>query len=260
MPGFPARSLLLAVALTACGPVPMPEGGFRAAPDLLDEMSRLRGRVRTLRAAGRVDHFGEEHRVQGRAFVFLELPCRLRIDVVSPFGSALSVLTVDGDEFSLADHRSQRFFVGPADPCNIARLVQVPLPPEEAVRMLIGDVPVIPGGQEIRWLREGRYRVTVRDGPREQTLDVDPDSGTLALRRSRLTDAAGVVFDVRYDRWRQVGEAFVPHEIRLTMPREKADVLLRYDDGEVEVNAELPAEAWRQEFPPGAAIETVFCP
>jgi hypothetical protein len=260
MARLPAGSLLVAVTLIGCGPVPMPVDGFRAAPDLLDEMARLRGRVHTLRAAGRVDHFGAEHRVQGRAFVFLELPRRLRFDIVSPFGSTLSALTVDGDDFAFSDHREGRFLVGPAEPCNIARLVQVPLPPEEVVRMLIGDVPVIPGSREIRWLDEGRYRVIVRDGAREQTLDVDPDPRSLALRRSRLTDSRGVVFDVRCDRWRSAGEAHIPHEIRVAMPLEKADVLLRYDEGGVEVNAKLPADAWRQEFPPGVTVERVTCP
>lgn len=249
----------LALAALSCGPVPMPEGAFRSAPDLLERMASLRGRVRTLRAAGRVDHFGEEQRVQGRAFVFLELPGRLRIDVLSPFGSPLSVLTVDEDDFALADHRAGRFFSGPAEPCNIARLVQVPLPPEDAVRILIGDVPLIPGEPEIGWLDRGRYRVTVRDGPQKQILDVDPDPGSLQLRHSRITDEGGVVLEVRYDRWRPVGRAFVPHEIRLSMPREKADVLLRYDDGAVEVDSKLPADAWSQDFPPGAEVEEVFC-
>jgi hypothetical protein len=261
----PARALLLLLlpllpGIGACGPIPMPEGAFRSAPDLLDEMTRLRGRARTLRATGRVDHFGKEHRVQGRAFVFLEPPRRLRIDIVSPFGSALSVLTVDGDDFSLADHRAGRYLRGPAEPCNIARLVQVPLPPEEAVRLLVGEVPIIPGNRTISWLGRGRYRVTIEDGPRRQTLDIDPDPASLPLRHSRLQDERGAVFDVRFDRWRRVGEAFVPHEIRLTMPREQADVLLRYDDGGVEVNAKLPADAWRQDFPPGANVEHVTCP
>lgn len=250
----------LALAALACGPVPMPADAFLTAPDLLDEMTLLRSRVRSLRAAGRVDHFGEEQRVQGRAFVFLESPCRLRIDVLSPFGTPLSVLTVDGDDFALADHRAGRFFAGPAQPCNIARLVQVPLEPEDAVRILVGDAPIISGEREIRWLDRGRYRVTVRDGPRRQILDVDPDPRSLQLRHSRITDERGVVIEVRYDRWRPVGRAFIPHEIRLSMPREKADVLLRYDDGAVEINVGLPDDAWKREFPPDAAVEKVFCP
>jgi hypothetical protein len=260
MGGLPRTPLVLALALAACGPVPFPEGGFRSAPHLLGEMAALRGRVHTLRAAGKVDSFGGEQRIQGRAFVFLELPRRLRVEIVSPFGSTLSALTVDGDDFALSDHREGRFLKGPAEPCNIARLVQVPLSPEDAAKLLVGDVPVIPGAPEVRWIDEGRYRVTIRDGDRRQTMDIDPDPDSLALRRSRLEDRGEAVFDVHFDRWRRVGDAHVPHEIRAAMPREGADVLLRYDEGTVEINADLPAEAWSQAFPEGAVVESVLCP
>jgi len=249
----------LAAALPACGPVPRPADAYASAPDLIADMARLRSRVRTLRLTGRVDHFGEEHRIQGRLYLFADMPDRLRVDLLSPFGNTLSVLTVDGDRFAMSDLREERFMEGPALPCNIARLVRIPLPPEDVARIISGGTPLIEGAPRVGWDRRGFYTVAIDEGRLSQALEVGPDRDTLFLRRSTLTEGGEVVFDIRYERWLRVGEAHLPHEISVRMPAEKADLLLRYDEGGVEVNVKLPDDAWRQAFPDGATVEQVTC-
>jgi hypothetical protein len=252
---------LASIILTAlgCGPVPPPKDAYESAPDLLADMRALRDEVRSFRITGKVDHFGEEHRVQGKTYLFAELPGRLRVDLLSPFGNTLSVLTVDRDVFALADFRENRFLEGPAEPCNIARLIRVPLPPDDVIRVLVGHSPIVDGNAEVDWDREGFYRVTVRDGDKVQHLEVGPDRSSLPVRRSRLEEGGAVVFDMTFDRWRVVDGVYVPHEIRVKMPEDKADLLVRYDDGGVEVNVELPEDAWGQSFPAGADVERVEC-
>lgn len=254
-------ALLLAFGLAAasCGPVPRPKDAYDSAPDLLDDMRALREKVGSFRITGRVDHFGEEHRVQGKTYLFAELPGRLRVDLLSPFGSTLSVLTVDRDAFALADFRENRFLEGPAEPCNIARLIRVPLPVDDVIRVLVGHSPIIEGRTEVEWSRKGLYRVTVTDGARVQTMEIGPERGSLPLRRSRLEEGGGVVFDMTFDRWRVVDGHYLPHEIRVRMPRDKADLLVRYDDDGVELNVDLPGDAWTKSFPAGAEVERVEC-
>jgi hypothetical protein len=252
---------LLAIGLVAgaCGPVPRPKDAYERAPDLLSDMKQLRDEVRSFRITGKVDHFGAEHRVQGKTYLFARLPGRLRVDVLSPFGNTLSVLTVDSDRFALADFRENRFLEGPAEPCNIARLIRVPLPADELIRVLIGHSPIIEGQEQVEWDRQGFYRVVIRDGERVQTLEVGPDRNSLPLRRSRLVEGGEKVFDMTFDRWRRVDGAHVPHELRVKMPQEQADLLMRYDDEGVEINVDLPEDAWTQSFPDGARVEPVTC-
>jgi hypothetical protein len=250
---------VLVLTALACGPVPRPDDAYASAPDLLRDMRALREGIKSFRITGKVDHFGEEHRVQGKTFLFGELPGRLRVDLLSPFGNTLSVLTVDRDRFQLADFRENRFLEGPAEPCNIARLIRVPLPAEDVIRALIGHSPVIEGHEQVEWDRQGFYRVVITDGERVQTLEVGPDRSSLPLRRSKLMEGGQKVFDMTFDRWERVDGAWVPHEIRVKMPAEKADLLMRYDEGGVEVDVELPADAWTQSFPDGATVEPVDC-
>jgi hypothetical protein len=251
--------VLLALLAAACGPVPRPADAYASAPDLLADMLALRGRVRSLRATGRIDHFGDQ-RVQGKMFAFAEPPDRLRVDLVSPLGSTLAVLTVAAGAFSMSDEREGKHYAGPAEPCNIARLIRVPLPAEDVIRVLAGSTPVIEGQSAVAWDRAGHYDVRiVGAGGASQLIEIGQDRDVLPLLRSRITQGDKTVLDVRCDRWGRVGDAFVPFEIRAAMPEEKEELLVRYDEGGVEVNAEIPAEAWTHVFPDGATVAQVNC-
>jgi len=251
--------LIAALFLSACGPVPRPKDAYASAPDLLADMLALRGRVKSLRATGRIDHFAEE-RVQGKMFAFAEPPGRLRVDLVSPLGSTLAVLTVAAGAFSMSDEREGKYYAGPAEPCNIARLIRIPLPAEDVIRVLAGSTPVIEGQSMVAWDRAGHYDVTIAGaGGASQLIEIGPDRDVLPLIRSRVTEEGRTVLDIRCDRWGKVGEAHVPFEIRAAMPEEKEELLVRYDEGGVEVNAEIPAEAWTHVFPDGATVEQVGC-
>ena len=245
--------------LTACGPVPKPADAYSVGNDILSDFQRKIESITSFRITGRVDHFGEEHRIQGKMYLFSVLPRRLRVELVSPFGSPLSVLTVNEKEFALHDAREGRYLTGPAEPCNIARLIQIPLPAEDVIRILVGHAPLIDGTSEVDWDSEGFYRVHITDGVRTEQLEIGPDKETLPLRRAVMTDAEGVIFDIAYDRHQMVGGHSIPHEIRVKMPREKADLLLRYDAAGVELNVELPTDAWSQTPPSGLLVEHVAC-
>lgn len=223
------------------------------------DMAARSDKISSFRITGRVDHFGKEHRIQGKVFLFARLPSKLRVDLLSPFGSTLSVLTVNDGRFAMSDIRQDRYLEGPAEPCNIARLIRIPLPPEDVARVLLGHTPIIDGAAEVIWSDKGYYRVTIRDGDRIQRLDVGPDPEVLPLRRSRLEDSTGQVFDMTFERWRPVNGIPVPHEIRIKMPKDDADLLVRYDDGGVELNVKMPADAWDHSFPDGANVEHVTC-
>lgn len=222
-------------------------------------MEAKRFEVRSFRITGRVDHFGDGRRVQGKVLLMASLPDKLRIEVLSPFGNPLSVLTVSDNRFALYDSKEGRFMQGRADPCNIARLVQIPLPAEQVMRVLTGYAPIIEGRRESKWDGRGFYDVSIEEGGRKQNLHVGPNRKELPLLRSILSDGSGTVFNIVFDRWSAFGGIVVPTEIRVKMPRNKADLLLRYDGDGVELNPKLPDDAWTQPIPAGIKAEQVEC-
>jgi hypothetical protein len=251
--------LIIALLAAACGPAPRPADAYGKAPDLLADMISLRGKARSLRISGRIDHFGTQ-RVQGKVYLFAEPPDRLRVDLVSPLGSTLAVLTASGGRFAMSDEREGRYYEGAAEPCNIARLIRIPLPAEDVIRVLAGGTPIIDGASEVTWNGKGYYDVVIRGGAgREQRLEIGSDRGSLPLLRSRITENGATALDLRCDRWGSIGGVSVPYEIRIQMPAQEVDLLVRYDEGGVETNADIPVEAWTHVFPAGAAVEHVTC-
>jgi len=253
-------ALISALSALACGPIPPPENAYTQAPEILNDLASRREGIRSFRIMGRVDHFGKKHRIQGKTFLFAILPQKLRIELVSPFGNPLDVLTINEEAFAIYDMREGKYLTGKPEPYNIARFVQIPMPAEDVVRILIGDTPLIKGESTVAWDRnKGIYRVTISNGERTQRLEIGKEHDVLPLMRSTLEDAEGVVFDITYKRWQPVKGFRLPHEIRIKMPREEADLLVRYDSGGVELNVELPANAWSQKPPPGLKPEVATC-
>jgi hypothetical protein len=250
---------IVVLVTTACGPVPPPENAYTNGPSILKDLEERRRGVTSFRVTGRVDDFGGKHRIQGKTYLFAVLPKKLRIELVSPFGNPLNVLTINDDKFAIHDLREGKYLTGPAEPCNIAKFVRIPMPPEDVVRILVGHTPLMAGKAKVTWDTQGFYRVSISDGERTQHLEIGGDHETLPLSRSRLEDAEGTVFDITYGRWQPVDGHMMPHEIRVKMPLEKAHILVRYDKGGVELNVELPEDAWSQTPPPHLTPELVTC-
>ena len=85
----------LAIYCAGCGSAARPANAYGNAADLMADMASIRDKISSFRITGKVDHFGVEHRIQGKVFLFAQLPSKLRVDLLSPFGSTLSVLTVN---------------------------------------------------------------------------------------------------------------------------------------------------------------------
>jgi hypothetical protein len=244
---------------TACGPVPPPKDAYIAAPNLLEDFEALRGKARSFRITGRIENRGDSHWIQGKVYLFALVPGLLRIELISPFNTPLSVLTVNGRIFALHDLREGRYLTGPADPCNIARLIQIPMPPGDVMQILLGNSPRIEGTQKITWNKEGFYQVVIQTDNQIQRLEIGPLKNELPLLKSRLEDKRGTIFDITYDRWYPVKGISIPHEIHIQMPRDQVDIKLRYNKNGVEFNVNLPEEAFSQSPPSGTSAEEVVC-
>lgn len=144
--------------------LPPPASQFPSGDAALERMHASYACVRGVSGDAKIDHFSDKGRVRGSLAMLADEPAAMRFAVTTSFGAALSTLTSDGRRFALSDLREKRFFRGPATPCNIARLTQVPVPGEALVQMFRGEAPVLVHSTSqinVRWSGKGYYVVEI---------------------------------------------------------------------------------------------------
>jgi len=301
-PFIPAAVALAPLALGSfgCASAPPPASQLPNADAAVARMHATTDSCVAVQAKAKIDHFGKQaavKRIRADLLMFVAVPARLRMDIVSPFGVNVATLTSDGSRFALADLRDKRFYSGPAKACNIARLTSVPVPGPVLVDLLRGEAPVLVHGaragladtSRIAWSSKGYYVVNF-DGRNETTeeihlaprpedlgkpwseqrmrvLEVVVRQQGLVLYRAELeghTSAAMAKprvdpegIDAPIPPSGAVCTAELPRRVHVEVPGLEEDVLFRYD--EVTWNPPLPRDIFQQPQPPGLQPFPVDC-
>ncbi len=253
--------------VSACGGATCPNQRIVDPAQALAAQSSARRPIRSVRAEGKIDQRGKQGRVKGRVMMFVERPDRVRFDAMTQFGPAL-ILTSDGQTFALTDFQEHRYLTGPACAENLARVIGVALSSSEVASVLLGDAPQIAAGQETLACTDGQYVLERRaqDGARARLeLRVDerdraaaPAQQRLYLAAATLWNAAGErLYRVRYEDYREVSGAELPHTVRIDDYVSDSDALLRLS--EVAVDVSVPPDAFAQTPRGGLKVEVVAC-
>ena len=264
-----APALLLALGLCgACGGATCPTQRITDPAQALAAQRATSKPIRSLRAEAKIDQRGREGRIKGRIMMFVQRPDRVRFDAMTQFGPAL-ILTSDGQSFALTDFKDNRFTTGPACARNIQRVVGVALSSSEVASVLLGDPPL--GGARAEALTcgaDGQYQLTQRseDGGRaelslrvhEQDVGAAPADQRLFLASATLFGARGErLYRVRYEDYRPVSGAQLPHTVRIEDFASGSDAVLRLQD--VALDVSVPEGAFTQAARPGLKVEEVSC-
>jgi hypothetical protein len=283
--------LLSAAALAGCGVAP-PRSQFPTADDALGRMKATYACVNGVQGHAKIDHFSPKGRIRGDLYLLAVNPDRVRFDVVSPFGATIYTLTSDGDRFQMLDLKEKQLLHGPASPCNLARLTQVPVPGHALVALLRGEAPVLkhqPGDASIAWDEHGFYRILIkstREATQEIHLEVRPDdlakpwneqrTRTLDVRVAQrgidLYHADLHRFEPMHTAEPRVDpdnidppippsgpacDAELPRSIRMRVPNTEEDVEFQYKDAKW--NPPLIQGAFEQPMPGGVRKVFVTC-
>ncbi len=171
-----AAAVLLLVGCAGCPGAghydrkyPAPQGA-----DLVAAVRARQAKVKSLRAKAVADHMQGKQRVKGDIDILLARPASLHFRAVDPSGAVASMLTSDGQQFALLDVQNNRFLVGDATPCNLARLAEIALDGASIIDLLTGGAPVPDGPVAVAWDAKAGAEVvtiTVPDGREVIHLD-----------------------------------------------------------------------------------------
>ncbi len=281
-------------ALVACGSVAAPPSRFPDAKSAVDRLDATYASVSGVRGHAKIDYLGKNGRVRGDVLVLASGPANLRLGITANVVGAAGEISSDGKDFIADDKANQRYMIGPAKPCNIAKLTQVPLPSTELVPMLWGMRPKIEGPiacDGISWSDEGYFRVMLREQgkPMAHELHLAPtpeDWGKpWAQQRVRLLGVIGwgandaMVYRVTMGDHTptRTSEPLidadgidpkvspsgpdvvvdVPRKLHVEVPGKGADVVFKYEDATV--NPPLIPSAFRLNMRPGVPVDYADC-
>jgi hypothetical protein len=291
-----SRSLpawLVALAVAGCmRPVAAPPSSPPSADAALARMHASFACGNAVQGSGKLDHYGQGGRVRGEVLLFAARPASIRLDIVSPFGVTVATLTSDGEQFSLADLRDKRFYVGPASACNIARLTQVPVPAHVLVDLLRGEAPVLkhdPQQATMVWDTHGFWSLTIPStrgaieaihlAPRPEDWSLPWDRQRMRVLDVRVVQQGYELYHAELDGHASAPtagprldpdnlepptppsgptcDAEIPRKVRVVVAEPDADVRVLYD--QIVWNPPLPQGTFAQPAPPGMRPESVFC-
>ncbi len=248
-----ACAALLALVLAAgCRPrVPPPDLSLDPAA-LLAQVQAAQGRVRSVQGEARVHVEAEGRSGTVPQFIAAEAPDRLHLEALDFFGNPVAVLVSADGRFSLYDAREKVLYRGAATPENLARLVPLPLPAEDLVRILCGAAPLLDGRPARAGPGPGWVELVLEQGSRAQALRIGP--GAAVERSSRRTGGAWARgdYDLAFDSPREAGALRFPGEVALRAEAPRVRLELRWRD--VEVNGALDPALFRLEPPRGARV------
>ncbi len=144
-----AVSALLAAALLAgCAAVPPTAPPPTLALSAEEVLARLAARQRTIesfQARGRITFLSPDRNYSGTILIKARRPAGLRVDILDPLGRTLLSFATDGAQVQVLSPGEGKFFHGPASPRNLAAFIPPAVSLPQAVRLLVGDLPLSSG-------------------------------------------------------------------------------------------------------------------
>lgn len=260
------RDLFVCAALVAVAGCPKPAVRPYPPPTAEELLAALRARqdhLKTLRAYAKVDYYGKGggDRAKVRVHMLLERGGKLRFEADSPLGGALSTLTSDGQKFALLDVRANRFLVGPANACNVARMIRLAIAPDDVVAVLMGGAPLDGTIKSAGWdpNNGGREVLTLAlpDGG-EERIELDATNKTWDVVRAERRDAGGsVLWRVSNSDFKDHGGFRLPETEDVQEPPHGADAEIKFRS--LEPNVPIDEGLFRLPPPEGLTPEPADC-
>jgi hypothetical protein len=157
--------MMVAGALASgCATASSPRPPGQPAPEpnaLLESLRQRQAALRTLEIETRSTSWLNGDRVRATVPMLVDRAGRLRFEFEVPVQGSVAALTVRGNEFALLDLQHHVFHQGPACPANVARLIPIPLLPDEIAAILLGDAPLgdTARAREVTW--DGKAKADV---------------------------------------------------------------------------------------------------
>ena len=131
-------------------------------------MARLQAgkpQVQSFAAKGRLTLLSPQQNYSGTSLLTGRLPATVRADVLDVLGRTILNFYTDGPEVKVLSPEENKLYQGPATPGNLAAFIPPTVTLPQALRLLVGALPLSPGHPRISNMKPPRA-VTAWSGAR----------------------------------------------------------------------------------------------
>jgi hypothetical protein len=233
-----------------------PEAVPETTPEkVYDRLKARQGNLTGFAAKGRLTLISPEQNATGTAIIKGQLPATLRVDLKDPLGRAVLSFATDGQTVEVLFPRENKLFQGPATPTNLAAFIPRGVTVPQALRLLMGDLP-LSSGPPTKVQAEAGDNVHVlewltSDGALQERLRV---SGAEVLPQKEEWYGPGgrLVFSAELGEFNQVAPGR-PQQIKLVTADPKVELRLTYR--EFAPNPSLSPADLAVPRPPGVVVQ-----
>lgn len=238
--------------VTRTGPPPLPA-------DLVAHLEKLPERARNITAETLSDARIGKDRAKLKVYILAEWGGKLRFLAMNPNDSTAADLASDGASYCVLDSNNNCGQCGPATPAAVGSMIQIELPPDDIVRIVLGGTPLIEGEATVRWDASAGHEIldiTSQDG-RTQRVVLDGRDRRWDVLESEVKDAQGKrLWKLRHKDFRAVKKFESDEKIRLPQKsffeRPGNDALIVWKSQDVD--KKLPPERFQLEVPAGLPV------
>jgi hypothetical protein len=251
--------VLVALAAAGCSSrAAYPPPATDTVAGVVARLDEARRDTSSFRGASVMDYWLGKDRVKGSMLVMGSTGAKVRFNALSPAGeSVMADLACNGRDFVLVDFQNNCMLTGPCNRDSIAQLLRISLEPDDFLQLALGNTPVLPqAAGTVKWDAQlGRQIVDLTASGGTQHIEIDGRDGRWDVLSSELKDRAGqVVWRVENANFSDVKDAAgkphrVPGKSRLLQPAQKADLLVEWEQREL--NVELDAGKFELAPPAG---------
>lgn len=147
LPAWPLVAALLFLAGCRALP-PAPPAAVMAADELLTRLESRQRRVQSFQAKGRLTFLSPERNYSGTCLLNGRRPATLKAEVLDPLGRTLLSVAADDQEVQVLSFQEGKLFRGRATPQNLAVLIPPAVTLPQALRLLVGALPLSTGAPD----------------------------------------------------------------------------------------------------------------
>lgn len=222
-----------------------------SAPHLEAVLQARRDSVHSLRALAQLRYHDREGSNTSREAIVVARPDRLRVEVLSLFGSVF-VLTADNGAISAYARQDGTVYRGAASPQNLWRYARLDLPVPDVVALMLATPPAALGhSAQVSFDAEAGWIQLSQPSPRG-TLVVSFSDALLPVAMAQYGGDGEVQWRATFSGYEKHAGSAIATEIAIEWPTWQRSMEVRLQD--VEVNPVLDAAVFALQTPPGSKV------